>query len=86
MPDQKTPLIRVTPVAGRVVNMPVTKERVPADGMNVERSSFWLRREADGDVTIGDAIFEPADAETASTIETETAATAASKPKPAKKD
>jgi hypothetical protein len=42
--------IYVTPVAGRTVLDPVTREALPAAGKTVPRSSYWVRRLRDGDV------------------------------------
>lgn len=42
----------VTPTAGRVVRDPATGQELGADGLEVSRSSFWMRRLADGDVRL----------------------------------
>jgi len=43
--------IRVYPVSGRVVRHPETGEIVPAEGLDVPRAAYWLRRLQDGDLT-----------------------------------
>lgn len=43
--------MKVYPVAGRLVRHPGTGETVPAAGLIVPRSPYWLRRLACGDVT-----------------------------------
>lgn len=43
--------MKVYPVAGRLVRHPRTGETVPAAGLIVPRSPYWLRRLACGDVT-----------------------------------
>ena len=43
--------MKVYPVAGRLVRHPRTGEPVPAAGLAVPRSPYWLRRMACGDVT-----------------------------------
>lgn len=43
--------MKVYPVAGRLVRHPQTGEPVPAAGLVVPRSPYWLRRLACGDVT-----------------------------------
>lgn len=44
--------IKVTPANGARVLDPATKQPIPADGKTVTRSSYWLRRQKDGEVTI----------------------------------
>lgn len=43
--------ITVYPVAGRLVRHPDTGEAVPAEGIAVPRTPFWLRRLRGGDVS-----------------------------------
>ena len=38
------------------VRDPITKECLPVEGMEVERSSFWIRRIKDGDVSVVAAV------------------------------
>lgn len=40
----------VKPQKGRSVPDPARGDLLPADGRNVEENSYWLRREADGDI------------------------------------
>lgn len=44
--------IFLVPRMDLLVRDPETKECLPAEGMEVERSSFWIRRIKDGDVSI----------------------------------
>lgn len=44
--------IKVYPVPGRVARHPETGEPVPAAGLSVPRSPYWLRRLLDGDVSV----------------------------------
>jgi hypothetical protein len=41
----------VYPVPGRIVRHPETGQVVPAEGLDVPRSGYWLRRLQDGDLT-----------------------------------
>ena len=43
--------LNVKPVSGRLVRHPETGEPLPAEGLAVPRSPYWLRRLKDGDVT-----------------------------------
>lgn len=45
----------VKPAAGRNVRDPATKKHIPAEGIQVPRSSYWLRRLRDGDVLAAEA-------------------------------
>ena len=45
--------LNVKPVSGRLVRHPETGEPVPAEGLAVPRSPYWLRRLKDGDVIPG---------------------------------
>lgn len=65
MTDTATPTLKritVKPATGIVVRKPVGGY-LSADGEEVNRDSFWLRRIADGDVTV----LDPAPASTAKT-------------------
>lgn len=42
--------IFVKPAAGRLVRDPATRGHLPAEGAEVPRTGYWLRRLADGDV------------------------------------
>ena len=44
--------LNVKPVSGRLVRHPETGEPVPAEGLAVPRSPYWLRRLQDGDVPL----------------------------------
>lgn len=44
--------ISIKPVLGRLVRHPETGEPIPAEGLVVPRSPYWLRRLKDGDVTL----------------------------------
>ena len=44
--------LNVKPVSGRLVRHPETGEPLPAEGLAVPRSPYWLRRLKDGDVTL----------------------------------
>lgn len=48
----------VKPAAGRQVRDPATKKHIPAEGIKVPRSSYWLRRLRDGDVLAADPAAE----------------------------
>lgn len=45
-------IVFVKPVRGRRVLDPVTLQPLSAEGMAVELTSYWRRREIDGDVTL----------------------------------
>lgn len=42
--------MKLKPLNGRSVPDPARGDLLPADGRNVEKSSYWLRRLAAGDV------------------------------------
>lgn len=42
----------VKPVEGRLVRIPGTYEALPAEGKPLEINSYWIRKEAAGDVVI----------------------------------
>ncbi|MBZ6397269.1 MULTISPECIES: DUF2635 domain-containing protein [Pantoea] len=42
--------MQIKPKRGRSVPDPVRGDLLPSEGRNVEESSYWLRRLADGDV------------------------------------
>lgn len=44
--------IFLVPRAGYIVRDPETKKPLPAEGMEVERSSYWIRRIQAGDVSV----------------------------------
>jgi hypothetical protein len=44
--------IILVPRAGYIVRDPETKKPLPAEGMEVERSSYWVRRIQAGDVSV----------------------------------
>lgn len=44
--------IFLVPRPGNIVRDPDTKNPLPAEGMEVERSSYWVRRIQAGDVSI----------------------------------
>ncbi len=44
--------IFLVPRAGYIVRDPETKKPLPAEGMEVERSSYWVRRIQAGDVSV----------------------------------
>ena len=44
--------IIVKPVAGVCVRDPETRQLVPADGLRVERNTFWSRRIKEGAVVV----------------------------------
>lgn len=43
--------VRVKPFPGRLVRDPLTKQPLPDAGAEVPRTTYWMRRLADGDVT-----------------------------------
>ncbi|MFK0090965.1 DUF2635 domain-containing protein [Pseudomonas sp. NPDC090755] len=45
-----TTRVLVKPVEGRLVRIPGTYEVLPADGKELEMNSYWIRKEAAGDV------------------------------------
>lgn len=44
----------VKPAAGRLVRDPETYEPLPVDGKVVEMNSYWVRKEAAGDIEFAD--------------------------------
>ena len=44
--------IFLVPRAGYIVRDPETKKPLPAEGMEVEKSSYWVRRIQAGDVSV----------------------------------
>lgn len=42
--------MQIRPKRGRSVPDPARGDLLPAEGRNVEESSYWLRRFADGDI------------------------------------
>lgn len=49
----------VRPVPDRLVRMPQSMQPLPADGCDVERSAFWLRRIKEGDVELVEPTKKP---------------------------
>lgn len=45
--------VYVRPAEGRLVLLPGTRDRLEAEGREVDRSSYWIRRIADSDVLVG---------------------------------
>jgi hypothetical protein len=41
----------VVPKPGLTVRDPITRQPLPAEGAEVPRDSYWIRRVTDGDVT-----------------------------------
>ena len=56
--------VHATPTPGLIVRHPDTGKPLDATGEPVERDSYWLRRERDGDVTL--TAITPSEGETAS--------------------
>lgn len=48
-----TTRVLVKPVEGRLVRIPGSYEALPADGKPLEINSYWIRKEAAGDVLFG---------------------------------
>ncbi|MNJ63347.1 hypothetical protein D3C77_592420 [compost metagenome] len=44
--------VLVKPVEGRLVRIPGTYEVLAADGKQLELTSYWIRKEAAGDVVV----------------------------------
>ncbi|MGY1490722.1 DUF2635 domain-containing protein [Methylobacillus pratensis] len=44
--------MHVIPVSGRQVPDPVKGDYLPKEGRQVQKDTYWLRRVADGDVTV----------------------------------
>lgn len=53
-------MLNVKPAPEKSVRDPVLRDVLPAEGRRVERSDYWLRRLADGDVV--ELTDTPADA------------------------
>lgn len=53
-------LITVYPVEGIKVRDPQTTQHVPAEGLAVPRTTYWLRRISGGDVTLATPASKPA--------------------------
>jgi hypothetical protein len=49
-----TTRVLVKPVEGRLVRIPDTYEALPAEGKPLEINSYWIRKEAAGDVVFVD--------------------------------
>ena len=47
-----TTRVLVKPVDGRLVRIPGTYEALPAEGKTLEKNSYWIRKEAAGDVVL----------------------------------
>lgn len=45
-----TTRVLVKPVEGRLVRIPGTYEALPTEGKPLEKNSYWIRKEAAGDV------------------------------------
>lgn len=45
-----TTRVLVKPVEGRLVRIPGTYEALPVEGKTLESNSYWIRKEAAGDV------------------------------------
>lgn len=52
--------VKVTPAPGLVVRKP-TGEALPPEGETLALSPWWLRRQADGDVSITDPVAAQAE-------------------------
>ncbi len=50
--------IFITPIGGNILIDPATKQLVPTEGLVVEKSIYWLKRAAEGGVSIRE-INEP---------------------------
>lgn len=46
-----TTRVLVKPVVGRLVRIPGSYEVLPVEGKPLEKNSYWIRKEAAGDVT-----------------------------------
>jgi len=42
--------VKIRPAEGRLVRMPDGKQPLPAEGLEVERNTYWIRRLRAGDV------------------------------------
>lgn len=71
---QERTLVFATPKEGVLVRHPDTGKPLAAGGEAVERNSYWLRRERDGDVTLGKVPKAPAAAAEAPATTAETTA------------
>jgi len=47
-----TTRVLVKPVEGRLVRIPGSYEALPEEGKSLEKNSYWIRKEAAGDVTL----------------------------------
>lgn len=47
-----TTRVLVKPIKGRLVRIPGTYEALPAEGKPLELNSYWIRKEAAGDVEL----------------------------------
>ncbi|WP_221179051.1 DUF2635 domain-containing protein [Pseudomonas brassicacearum] len=47
-----TTRVLVKPVEGRLVRIPGTYEALPAEGKTLEANSYWIRKQAAGDVQL----------------------------------
>lgn len=45
-----TTRVLVKPVEGRLVRIPGSYEALPEEGKTLEKNSYWIRKEASGDV------------------------------------
>lgn len=45
-------MIFVKPLRGLLIRDPATKRHVPEDGALVERSSYWIRRQNAGEISV----------------------------------
>ena len=56
-------MMKVYPARGRLVRHPWTGEPVPATGLTVPCSPYWMRRLRDGDLTTARPAEKPAEKE-----------------------
>lgn len=47
-------IVHVTPAPGLIVRDPNTMQALPPEGLPLEKSTHWIRRAKQGDVTITD--------------------------------
>ncbi|MBF0168795.1 MAG: DUF2635 domain-containing protein [Alphaproteobacteria bacterium] len=50
----------IYPVPGRLVRNPATLQPLPEEGLSVEFTPYWRRRESAGDITLADPRVKPA--------------------------
>lgn len=62
-------IVQVTPKNGARVLDPVTCKPIPENGVPVELSTYWKRRELDGEVTITEPPADNAKVDEATTTE-----------------